>query len=78
MVSLARIGHAQEDAKDIQGQERNNDLSNDARHNIFKLLKHLVHDVATHVSNAQAQHKREHKRTHHIEHGGYLYLEKRL
>ena len=78
MVSLARMGHAQEDAEDVKGQEGYDDLGNDARHNVLKLLKHLVQGLAAHVGNAQAYHKREHERTHDVEHGGYLYLKERF
>ena len=72
------MGHAQEDAEDVKGQEGYDDLGNDARHYVLKLLKHLVQGLAAHVGNAQAYHKREHERTHDVEHGGYLYLKERF
>ena len=75
---LTYICHVQEDAEDVKGQEGYDDLGNDARHNVLKLLKHLVQGLAAHVGNAQAYHKREHERTHDVEHGGYLYLKERF
>lgn len=77
-VSLSRIGHIEEDAEDIEWQKRNDDAADNARHDVLELGKHILHRARFLIGNAQACHKREHKRTHHIEHGGYLEFEERF
>ena len=54
---LARVGQVQEDAEDVQGQQRNDDRLDEARNNGAELDEALAQDAARDHRQAQAHHE---------------------
>ena len=64
--SLARVGQVQEDAEDVQRQQRNDDRLNEARDDGAELDEALTQHAARHHRQAQTHHEGQEQRRHHL------------
>ena len=69
---LARVRQVQEDAEDVQRQQRNNDRLDEARDDGAELDETLTQHAARDHRQAQAHHEGQEQRRHHLERRGHL------
>ena len=75
---LARDGHVEENAEDIERQQGDDEPRNDPRHHVAELRGAALQRGQRAVGDAQAEHERQHQGRHDVDHGRYLDLEERL
>ena len=71
-VGLSVVAHHQEDAKDVEGQQRDDGHRNGLGNDFLELVGHILERLHAQVSDAQSHHESEDERRHHIEDGGYV------
>ena len=75
---LPRLSHREEDAEDVEGQQRDDDLRDDTLDDEFEIIHHALELVAVDVSHAQSQHEGENEGGHHAHQRGHFDREERL
>ena len=78
VVGFAAIGHIQEDAKDVDGQQRNDDFLNHALNDGAKLIQPALQHVAFAIGHTQTHHESQYQSAHHIHQSGNVEFKERL